>query len=123
MGACVASPYVDTLAIHGGWWSFNSDAVDTVSNQYAAMPSLHFAWALWSYLVLAPRLQSRWARVFIALYPGLTLFAITVTGNHYWLDAVGGALALVGGYFGGNWVNDAIRRYASARNSHASSGT
>lgn len=123
LGACVPSPYVDTLAIHGGWWSFNSDAIDSVSNQYAAMPSLHIAWALWSYVVLAPRLQSRWSRSLIALYPWLTLFAIVVTGNHYWLDAAGGALVLVGGYFGGTWINDAVRRYAGARRAQPGSGT
>jgi hypothetical protein len=32
-------------------------------------------------------------------YPWLTLFAIVVTANHYWIDAVGGALALIGGWY------------------------
>jgi len=28
----------------------------------------------------------------------LTLYAIVVTANHYWLDALGGALVLAGGF-------------------------
>ena len=36
--------FVDTLRVYGGLWSFESGPVAQVSNQYAAMPSLHFAW-------------------------------------------------------------------------------
>ncbi len=32
------------------------------------------------------------------LYPVLTLFCIVVTGNHYWIDGVGGLLCLGAGY-------------------------
>jgi membrane-associated phospholipid phosphatase len=62
------------------------------------MPSLHFAWAFWTFLVLFPHLKRTWAKIAIAVYPWATLFAIVVTANHYWIDALGGALALVGGY-------------------------
>lgn len=83
--------FVDTLEVYGGLWSFTSGPMSKVSNQYAAMPSLHFGWALWSAVVLWPLLRRRWARTAVALYPAATLFAIMVTANHYWLDAVGGA--------------------------------
>jgi membrane-associated phospholipid phosphatase len=89
--------YVDTLRAYGGLWSFESGAINKLSNQYAAMPSLHFAWALWSALVLVPLLRRRWAKALAALYPVATLFAIVVTGNHYILDAVGGVAALAAG--------------------------
>ena len=59
------------------------------------MPSLHVAWALWCTVALFPVLQRRWARWAIVAYPVLTLFAIVVTANHYWIDAVGGVVALV----------------------------
>ena len=87
--------YVDTLRAYGSLWSFESGAVNKLSNQYAAMPSLHFAWAVWSSLVLAGILRRPWARVLAAGYPVATLFAIVVTGNHYILDAAGG-LAVLG---------------------------
>ena len=96
-GACASYGFVDTLANVGGLWSFDSGAMEKISNQYAAMPSLHFAWSTWTFLVLFPNLKHRWSRLLIAAYPWVTLFAIIVTANHYWLDAVGGALALTGG--------------------------
>ena len=65
-----------------------------LSNQYAAMPSLHFAWAMWCTLVLVPALKSRWAKAPAIIYPGFTLFAIVVTANHYVLDAAGGLVVL-----------------------------
>ncbi len=86
--------FVDTLRVFGGLWSFESGPVAQVSNQYAAMPSLHFAWSTWSALVLYPMLSRPWSRLLAALYPVATLFAIVVTANHFWLDAAGGALVL-----------------------------
>ena len=74
-----------------------------VSNQFAAMPSLHFAWSSWCALVLIPRARSLWVKVLAAAYPWLTLFAIVVTANHYWLDAAGGALILAIGLTFGTW--------------------
>jgi hypothetical protein len=90
--------YVDTLRVIGGLWSFDSGAMQKVSNQYAAMPSLHFAWAAWSTLVLYPAMKQWWSRALTASYPVLTLFAIVVTANHFVLDAVGGALVLGVGF-------------------------
>ena len=89
--------FVDTLRVYGGLWSFDSGPVAQVSNQYAAMPSLHMGWSIWSTLVLYPMLRRPWSRVTVALYPAATLFAIVVTANHYWLDAVGGAAVLAAG--------------------------
>ncbi len=98
-GGCLAAlhPYVDTVADVGGLWSFDSGTMQRVSNQYAAMPSLHFAWSAWSTLVIWPIVSNRMARVLIATYPITTLFAVIVTGNHFWLDAVGGLVALGAG--------------------------
>lgn len=86
--------FVDTLKDYGGLWSFDSGAMAKVSNQYAAMPSLHFAWSSWCALVLVPTVRHLWMRILAGLYPFLTLFAIIVTANHFWLDAVGGAVIL-----------------------------
>jgi hypothetical protein len=91
--------FVDTLERFETIWSFDSGTMQKISNQYAAMPSLHFAWSLWSACVLFPVLRHWWSKAMIALYPACTLFAIVVTANHYWLDAVGGAVCLGVGYF------------------------
>jgi hypothetical protein len=86
--------YVDTLRVFGSLWSFDSGTMSRISNQYAAMPSLHFAWATWCACVLWPMSRSKWVRGLIVAYPALTLFAIVVTANHFILDAAGGATAL-----------------------------
>lgn len=98
IGACVESPFVDTMAEIGGIWSFDSGTIEALSNQYAAMPSLHFGWAFWVFLVLRPHVSSLLGRVALYSYPWVTLFAIVVTANHYWIDALGGGLALLAGY-------------------------
>jgi hypothetical protein len=90
--------FVDTLAEYPTFWSFNSGAVSKVSNQYAAMPSVHCAWALWCAFVFVPRVRMPALKVLAALYPVLTVLVIVITGNHYWLDAVGGFLVLGVGY-------------------------
>lgn len=89
---------VDTLRDIGGLWSFDSGAMQKVSNQYAAMPSLHFGWSLWCACVLFPQLRTRAAKAAVACYPAVTLFAIVVTANHYFLDAAGGAAVFGIGY-------------------------
>ena len=82
---------VDTLVRYGGLWNFDSGTVANVSNQYAAMPSLHIGWSTWCALVLVPRVRHTWTKVLVALYPVITFFCILVTGNHYWVDAVAGS--------------------------------
>lgn len=94
-GVCVPGHnYVDTLVDPGGLWSFESGTMEAISNQYAAMPSLHVAWAVWCMIGLYPVLKRRTSRAVIASYPLLTLFSIVVTANHYWIDAVGGLVSV-----------------------------
>jgi hypothetical protein len=91
--------FSDTLAQYPTFWSFNSGGVKSFSNQFAAMPSVHCAWSAWCALALVPRLKSRAWRILAALYPLMTLVVIVITGNHYFLDAVGGWLILAIGWF------------------------
>jgi hypothetical protein len=112
--------YVDTLARIGGLWSFDSGTMKAVSNQYAAMPSLHFGWSTWCVLVLWPATEGRsWARALLVAYPAATLFAIIVTANHFWLDAVGGAVVLGVGYA----VASAVARARAASSADQSSSS
>lgn len=96
--ACDRYGFVDTVERYGGWISFGNDGYKDVSNQYAAMPSMHIGWSTWCALVLVPMLRRRWAKVLAALYPVLTLTCIVVTGNHYWIDGLGGLACLTVGY-------------------------
>ena len=82
--------FVDTLRDFGGPWSFDSEAMASISNQYAAMPSLHIGWSTWCAIAMWPLLRRRWSKALWLLYPMLTLFCIVVTANHFWLDGIGG---------------------------------
>lgn len=69
----------------------SSGIVQWFANPYAAMPSLHTAYAVIigcaGVLVFShPLLRAIWA-----LYPGLVLFSIIATANHWFLDAAVGA--------------------------------
>ncbi|MFD9125012.1 phosphatase PAP2 family protein [Kitasatospora sp. NPDC059571] len=65
-----------------------------LTNQYAAMPSLHIAWALWCTLAVLTATRRRWLRVLAPLYPAVTLAVVVATANH-WLADAAGALAVV----------------------------
>ncbi|MFE1438818.1 phosphatase PAP2 family protein [Streptomyces sp. NPDC058739] len=94
-----ATGLVDTARVYGPS-VYGPPQTDTLSNQFAAMPSLHFGWALMLAigLIVATRSRLRWLWL---LHPLLTLLVIVGTANHYWLDALvaaallGLALALV----------------------------
>ncbi|MGW7303528.1 MULTISPECIES: bifunctional glycosyltransferase 87/phosphatase PAP2 family protein [unclassified Streptomyces] len=66
----------------------------SLTNQYAAMPSLHFGWSLWCGLIIAIVAPRMWMKLLGLLHPFFTLTAIVVTGNHWLLDAAGGAAAV-----------------------------
>ncbi|MCC8337861.1 phosphatase PAP2 family protein [Streptomyces sp. R1] len=68
---------------------------DSLSNQFAAMPSLHFGWALMLAigLIVATRTRWRWRWLWL-LHPLVTLLVIVGTANHYWLDVVVAAALL-----------------------------
>jgi len=98
--------FVDTLQEYPTFWSFDSGGLKKLSNQYAAMPSLHTGWALWSALVLYPLVRRRWAKGLVVLHPVATVFCIVVTANHYWTDAAVGMAVLGLGYVIGCRIAD-----------------
>jgi PAP2 superfamily protein len=90
--------FVDTVVVFHTWGSWASGDVAAASNQYAAMPSLHIAWSLWSGVTVAMLARRGWVRLLGACYPFATCFVIVATANHFVLDAVGGAAVLACGY-------------------------
>jgi len=96
----VGSGYHDTMADVAGWGWWGGDAsaprgLGGLTNQYAAMPSLHCGWALWCGYLLARFARHRWARIIGGCYPVLTTLVVMSTGNHYFLDAIGGFVDLL----------------------------
>jgi hypothetical protein len=84
--------FVDTLREHG-LSVYSANPNQSVANQFAAMPSLHFGWSV---IVAAGfiAVKRTWASATALAHPFVTLIAIVATANHYWIDA-GVALAIV----------------------------
>ncbi|MDN3249694.1 phosphatase PAP2 family protein [Streptomyces mutabilis] len=90
--------FIDTVMVHETWGSMASGDLKNMSNQYAAMPSMHIGWSVWCGLTIFALASVPWVRVLGLVYPALTLVVIVATANHFWLDAVGGVLCLGFGY-------------------------
>ncbi|MER6101130.1 phosphatase PAP2 family protein [Streptomyces sp. NPDC001832] len=90
--------FIDTVLVHQTWGSMASGNFKNMSNQYAAMPSIHIGWSLWCGLTVFGLASAPWARILGLLYPTVTLFVIVATANHFWLDALGGVMCLAFGY-------------------------
>jgi hypothetical protein len=114
-----APPYVrgflDTLQVHLGY-AYDTQSTRAFVNPYAAMPSLHFGWDLllglaiiWAFwparevrrLTEPPHSSRlRWYHALILIgiaLPALQIFSITVTANHFFLDALAGGLVALAG--------------------------
>ena len=86
-----AAGLVDTAARFGPS-VYGNPQTDTLSNQYAAMPSLHVGWALVVAVGLIATMRTRWRWLWL-VHPAVTTLVVVATANHYWLDAlVAGAL-------------------------------
>lgn len=68
-----------------------------LTNQYAAMPSLHFGWNLLVGLVLFGTTRSLLLRGFSVLMPLAMAFAVVATANHWVLDVAAGAVTVLVG--------------------------
>ncbi|MFF3498340.1 phosphatase PAP2 family protein [Streptomyces sp. NPDC003247] len=94
--------FVDTMAQYSswGWWGGEASAprgLGGMTNQYAAMPSLHVGWALWCGVMLWRHGGTRAARVAGVVYPLVTTIVVMGTANHYFLDALAGAAVMGAG--------------------------
>ncbi|MEU5435710.1 phosphatase PAP2 family protein [Streptomyces sp. NPDC020719] len=91
--------FVDTMAQYSshGWWGGDASAprgMGGMTNQYAAMPSLHVGWALWCGVMLWRFGGNRWAKAVGVAYPVTIAFVVMGTANHYLLDAVAGVFVM-----------------------------
>ena len=107
--------FVDTIKEFGGPWAFDSGPGSKITNQYAAMPSLHIGWSTWCALGLWPIARKLWMRLALLVYPSVTMLCIIVTGNHFWIDGVGGLLVFAVAYFIGTEIHFLNHRRLVAR--------
>ncbi|MFJ3535166.1 phosphatase PAP2 family protein [Streptomyces sp. NPDC090109] len=98
-----AHGFTDTMAHFSayGWWGGEASAprgLGGMTNQYAAMPSLHVGWALWCGVMLWRYGRTPLLKALGVAYPLLTTVVVMGTANHYLLDAVAGAAVMGAGY-------------------------
>ncbi|MGW1075678.1 phosphatase PAP2 family protein [Streptomyces sp. NPDC002537] len=94
-----AEGFVDTMRTYAsyGWWGGDASAprgLGGMTNQYAAMPSLHVGWALWCGVVLFRYGRTTWSRIAGVVYPLAIALVVMGTANHYFLDAVAGCAVM-----------------------------
>ena len=97
--------FADTVTKQTGL-NLSSDLLGTFYNPFAAVPSLHFGYALIVGGALFALASRRWVRVLGAAYPAFMLFDIVATGNHFLFDAAAGGAVVVAGW----WVARSIVR-------------
>ena len=88
--------FINTFAVYGPTW-YSGQEMTGYFNAFAAMPSLHFAWTM-IFGVLFFKQGSLFFKGIGVLYPSVTLLAITITANHYILDAIAGAVVMLTAY-------------------------
>lgn len=98
----MSSGFTDVLATYAdhGWWSDHASVpagLGALSNELAAMPSLHVGWAIWVAWALRDKVGS-WGRGLGVAYVVGTVVVVIATGNHWVLDAVAGLAVMAVGF-------------------------
>jgi diacylglycerol O-acyltransferase len=82
--------FVDVVASTHAVISWHSAALSHDADQFAAMPSLHLAWASWSALGIWQLARRPAVRALGPVHVAITTLVVLATGNHYLVDVVAG---------------------------------
>jgi PAP2 superfamily len=102
-----------------GWWGAAASAprgIGDATNQFAALPSMHFGWALWCAIQMWGFGKRIW-RVLALLYPTLLTIVVIGTGNHFLTDVAAGGLCVLialGIVYGIRAIVERVRRNDAA---------
>ena len=80
----------------------------SIQSPYAAMPSAHTAFAVVAAGTVWALTPSRPVRIAAILYPPAVVVEIIATGDHIWLDALGGLLAAGLGFAGASAIDRVV---------------
>jgi hypothetical protein len=83
--------FQDSVAHFTGLTASDSSA-NALYNPFAAVPSMHVAFALMLGVPMASMVRHAWARALWLVYPFVVTFVVVATANHWWFDAFTGAL-------------------------------
>jgi membrane-associated phospholipid phosphatase len=118
--------FIDSVSdLTGVHVSHASSSMTALFNPYAAVPSMHVAFALMIGWPLARLVRHRAARVLWIVYPFLMAFVIVATANHFIIDALLGALTAGLSAYGASWLARArpgVWRFSAPSSAHLSSG-
>jgi hypothetical protein len=88
--------FVDTMAVFDRV-GYQAQEVKAFVNPFAAIPSLHFGWSLLMGLVIFKVAKFRVVKALGLVWPVAMFFAVVMTGNHFIIDAVAGAVVSLAG--------------------------
>ena len=106
----------DTLVASSG--HVESALLSAAGDQYASMPSVHVAWAVWCALAIYPVARHWTVRVLAIAYPLVTTLVVVSTGNHFFLDVIAGALLAMVTWAAVNWIGAWLTVRIATRRSH-----
>ncbi len=87
--------FVETQSRYGGAGALDGYLMKEAGDPYGAMPSLHFAWALWCSIAAYRVAKTLAFKAFLIAHPIITIFVVTVTANHLFIDVVAGGVVVV----------------------------
>jgi hypothetical protein len=112
--------FVDVIAVTHAVGAWSTGAFASQANEYAAMPSLHVAWALWCAFAVWAVCKDWFRRTFICVYVVTTALVVMATANHYFMDVMAGAAtATLSAAVAVWWYRRRRRRAASVGALHA----
>jgi hypothetical protein len=83
--------FTDSVAAFTGVDAATGPAAALI-NPFAAVPSMHVAFALMLAVPMARMARRRPVKALWAAYPAVVTFVVIATANHWWFDAFAGAL-------------------------------
>jgi hypothetical protein len=93
--------FVDPVTAFHSFGLYSSPQAGSLTNQFAAMPSMHAGWAMWCAVAVIVSTRRPLIMTIAALYPIVTITVIFATANHYLLDAVAGVTVMAFALFVG----------------------
>jgi hypothetical protein len=99
--------FVDTMAVFDRM-GYNAQETQAFVNPFAAVPSLHFGWSMLIALAVACVGRRPWHWAVGVAWPVAMFFAVVLTGNHFILDTVAGAVVSFAG-LGIAWLSARYR--------------
>lgn len=107
---------VDVVAASHVWGAWPASTATPHADQFAAMPSLHIAWATWVLLSVLAATERRLPRYLAVAHLATTAVVVLTTANHFVVDGVAGAvlcLVLTAATSEATWVH--LRRAQAGR--------